>query len=181
MANRVLLKQGGYASLTKIDTELLVDKEYRLLTNQLNKVNKDIMRALAAFIINFNTFISIKFPDEKNNYLIITDKQTTSDTSINKTLIKDVETMLTAMENKLNELENYMGFSKAQYLYLNHPEIHVWDNSGYNMYVNRHGMNIRGFVEDLQIKTLVESETQKGIADYKYSVTVSTTFVKKKA
>lgn len=110
--NSILLAKNKYTSIGFGQTDKHSEQQYRLFINRVKLKQKNYVNALIMFVNIFNTFIIEKYPDEKNLWLIINNKQTTNyDILDSKDKIYNISEELDKIEERLAALENAAGLS----------------------------------------------------------------------
>lgn len=114
--NKILLSKNKYAILSLGTTNKHSEQQYRLFTNRVKLKQKKYVNTLIAFINIFNSFVTEKFPKEKELWLIVNDNQTTNLNLLDaKDKIIDFNIIIKELENRLVQLEQLMqpvtGFS----------------------------------------------------------------------
>lgn len=117
--NNVLLSKNKYTNVAFGNTDKHSEMNYRLFTNRVKLKQKRYVNALIAFINKFNAFVTEKFPDEKELWLIVNDNQTSNLNLLDaKYKIYNVVAELDNIEARLNNLEVDKGFNNnCNYLY----------------------------------------------------------------
>lgn len=107
--NKILLSKNKYAILSLGTTNKHSEQQYRLFTNRVKLKQKKYVNTLIAFINIFNSFVTEKFPKEKELWLIVNDNQTTNLNLLDaKDKIIDFNIIIKELENKLVQLEKLM-------------------------------------------------------------------------
>lgn len=107
--NKILLSKNKYAILSLGTTNKHSEQQYRLFTNRVKLKQKKYVNTLIAFINIFNSFVTEKFPKEKELWLIVNDNQTTNLNLLDaKDKIIDFNIIIKELENRLVQLEKLM-------------------------------------------------------------------------
>lgn len=108
--NKVLLTKNKYAIVGFGTTNKHTEQQYRLFVNRIKLKQKKYVNALTMFVNIFNTFITEKFPNEKELWLIVNDNQTTNlDLLDAKDKIYNITEELDKIEERLKLLEANKG------------------------------------------------------------------------
>lgn len=107
--NKILLSKNKYAILSLGTTNKHSEQQYRLFTNRVKLKQNKYVNTLIAFINIFNSFVTEKFPKEKELWLIVNDNQTTNLNLLDaKDKIIDFNIIIKELENRLVQLEKLM-------------------------------------------------------------------------
>lgn len=110
--NSILLSKNKYTSIGFGKTDKHSEQQYRLFINRVKLKQKNYTNALIMFVNIFNTFITEKYPDEKDLWLIINNNQTTSyDLLDSEDKIYNISEELDKIEKRLAAIENQKGIS----------------------------------------------------------------------
>lgn len=108
--NKVLLTKNKYAIVGLGTTNKHSEQQYRLFVNRVKLKQKNYTNALIMFVNIFNTFVTEKFPNEKELWLIVNNNQTTNlDILDSKDKIYDISEELDKIEERLKRLEASKG------------------------------------------------------------------------
>lgn len=114
--NNILLSRNKYTLVSFGTTDKHAEQQYRLLLNKVKVKQNRYIGALLIFINTYNTFISEKFPDDKNDFLMYVNEniQTNSELADSKDGIYNAIDKLVELENRLLALEEQYGIKAYQ-------------------------------------------------------------------
>ena len=105
--NSVLLSKNKYTAIGFGQTDKHSEKQYRLFINRVKLKQKNYTNVLVMFVNLYNTFITEKYSDEKDLWLIVNNNQTTNyDLLDSKGKIYDYTSIIKELENRIMNLEN---------------------------------------------------------------------------
>ena len=104
--NSVLLSKNKYTAIGFGQTDKHSEKQYRLFINRVKLKQKNYTNVLVMFVNLYNTFITEKYSDEKDLWLIVNNNQTTNyDLLDSKGKIYDYTSIIKELENRIMNLE----------------------------------------------------------------------------
>lgn len=114
--NNIILSKNRYALVSFGKTDKHSEQQYRLLNSRVTIKQKRYMSALLAFVNNYNTFISEKFPDDKNDFIISVNEnlQANSELLDSKDGIYNVIDKIIELEQRVIALEEKYGIKAYQ-------------------------------------------------------------------
>ena len=160
--NSVLLSKNKYTAIGFGQTDKHSEQQYRLFINRVKLKQKNYTNALVMFVNLYNTFITEKYPDEKDLWLIVNNNQTTNyDVLDAKDKIYDYTSVIKELENRIMNIEKQlcpvigrnvvsylMSLTKDQYRYNTSLSNYRW--VPYKNYNGTLNWSLSSFISKLQ-------------------------------
>lgn len=122
--NKVILNQNKYTGLPLSNTLFSNKIQYNLVTNTIKLKQKNYINIILKFVTIFNTFVTEKYPDNKELWLIINDNQTTN--------YSNIDEKYKSVEDKILELEKLIEGLEAKINKAGSPQKLIYSFSGYS-------------------------------------------------